>query len=51
MSDNLMSFDDSLKKLNVSTIVFDFLTKGLDRESVRLEVVYASTFRSLPAKD
>ncbi len=29
MIDGLMSFDDTFKEPNISTLVFDFLTKGL----------------------
>jgi len=42
MIDGLMSFDDTFKEPNISTLVFDFLTRGRGRKSVRLEVVYAS---------
>ncbi len=51
MIDSLMSFDDTFKKPNISTLVSDFLTKGLGRESVRLELVYASMFYYLSAYD
>lgn len=47
MVDSLMSFDDSLKESNISTLAFDFLTKGRGRESVLLELMYALTFQSL----
>ncbi len=42
MVDSLMSFDDSLKESNISTLVFDFLTKDRGRESVLLGLMYAS---------
>ncbi len=38
---------NTFKEPNISTLVFDFLTKGRGRESVRLELVYVSMFRSL----
>jgi len=48
MIDSLMSFDDTLKESNISTLVFEFPRRA-QAENLSPELMYSSMFRSLPA--